>query len=157
MAWILSKLPFLSSQPNSISEIDESFANAIVDTVDNGVPPPTTPTHAQVVRDRGSLIRLETKIMGCEKACPASPAYWEYTVWKALTTARASPRRPIGLGLHAYFGEYLAETEKVRAGNDRRGFYHHSCSTVGLDDRDERSGQFIRDGRQATKRPCVHS
>ena len=48
-------------------------------------------------------------------------------------------------GLHAYFEEYLAETERLLADNDQRGFYKHLKGTVGLDSRKARSEQFIMD------------
>ena len=52
--------------------------------------------------------------------------------WNALTTACANFRGVIDAGLHAYVEEYLAETERLLADNDQRGFYKHLTGTVGL-------------------------
>ena len=41
--------------------------------------------------------------------------------------------------------EYLAETERLLADNDQRGFYKHLKGTVRLDGRKARSEQFIMD------------
>ena len=41
------------------------------------------------------------------------------------------------------FEEYLAETERLLADNDQRGFYKHLKGTVGLGGRKARSEQFI--------------
>ena len=38
----------------------------------------------------------------------------------------------IDAGLHAYFEKYLAETERLLADNDQRGFYKHLKGTVRL-------------------------
>jgi len=51
----------------------------------------------------------------------------------------------IDAGLHAYFEEYLAETERLLADNDQRGFYKHLKGTVGLDGRKASIEQFIMD------------
>ena len=51
----------------------------------------------------------------------------------------------IDAGLHAYFEEYLAETDRLLADNDQRSFYKHLKGTVGLGDRYARSEQFIVD------------
>ena len=52
-------------------------------------------------------------------------------------------RAVIDAGLHAYFEEYLAETERLLADNDQRGFHKHLKGTVGLGGRKARSEQFI--------------
>ena len=49
----------------------------------------------------------------------------------------------IDAGLHAYFEEYLAETERLIADND--GVYKHLKGTMGLGGRKARSEQFIMD------------
>ena len=67
------------------------------------------------------------------------------TAWKTPRTARVNLRRAINAVLHAYFEEYLAETERLLAGNNLRCFYKHLKGTVGLDGRKARSEQFIRD------------
>ena len=51
----------------------------------------------------------------------------------------------IDAGLHAYFEEYLAETERLLTDNDHRGFYKHLKGTVGLGGRKARSEEFIKD------------
>ena len=51
----------------------------------------------------------------------------------------------IDAGLHAYFEEYLAETERLLADNDQGGFSKHLKGTVGLGARKARSEQFIID------------
>ena len=45
MERILSNLPFLPSQPNIISEMAESFDDAILDAVAKDVPPPPRHSH----------------------------------------------------------------------------------------------------------------
>ena len=37
----------------------------------------------------------------------------------------ANLQKVIAAGLHAYFEEYLAETERLLANNDQKGFYEH--------------------------------
>ena len=51
----------------------------------------------------------------------------------------------IDAGLHAYFEEFLANTERILADNDQRGFYEHLKGTVRLGDRMARSEQFSMD------------
>ena len=67
------------------------------------------------------------------------------TAWTTLRTACANLRGMIDAGLHAYFKEHFAETERRLADNDQRGFQKHLKGTVGLDGRKARSGQFIID------------
>ena len=43
------------------------------------------------------------------------------------------------------FEEYLAETERLLADNDQRGFYRHLTGTVELGGRKARNEQFIMD------------
>ena len=45
------------------------------------------------------------------------------TAWRTLKTACVNLRRAIDAALHAYFEEYLAETEKLLADNDQWSFY----------------------------------
>ena len=47
------------------------------------------------------------------------------TAGKTLMTTCANLRGVIAAGLHAYFEEYLAETERLLADNDQRGLYEH--------------------------------
>ena len=61
------------------------------------------------------------------------------TAWKTLRTACANLRAVIN------FEEYLAETERLLADNDQRGFYKRLKGTVGLGGRKARSEQFIMD------------
>ena len=51
----------------------------------------------------------------------------------------------VAAGIHAYFEEYLAETERLLASNDQRRLYRNLKSTVGLKGKNARSEQFIRD------------
>ena len=44
------------------------------------------------------------------------------TAWKTLRSAGANLRKVMAKGLHAYFEEYLAETERLLANNDQKGF-----------------------------------
>ena len=67
------------------------------------------------------------------------------TAWKTLRTACANLRAVIDAGLHAYFEQYLAKTERLLADNDQRGFYKHLEGTVGLAGRKARIEQFIMD------------
>ena len=68
------------------------------------------------------------------------------TAWKMLRTACANLRAVIDAGLHAYFEEHPAETERLLAENDQRGFYKHLKGTVGLGGRKARSEQFTMYG-----------
>lgn len=47
--------------------------------------------------------------------------------------------------MSAYDEGYLAETERLLADNDQRGFYNRLKRTVGFEGRNERSELFIRD------------
>ena len=67
------------------------------------------------------------------------------TACKTLRTACANLRAVIYAGLHADFGEYFAETERLLADKDQRGFYKHLKGTVGLGGRKARSEQFVVD------------
>ena len=64
-------------------------------------------------------------------------------------------RAVIDAGLHAYFEEYLAETERLLADNDQRGFYNHLEGTVGLGGRKTRREQFIMDEDGTLRRDKV--
>ena len=77
------------------------------------------------------------------------------TAWKTLRTACANLRAMIDEGLHDYFKEYLAETERLLADNDQRGFCKHLKGTVGLGGRKARSEQFIVDEDSALLRDKV--
>ena len=55
--------------------------------------------------------------------------------WKTLRTACANLQKAVAAGIHAYFEEYLAETERLLAKTNKRGHYRHLKSTVGLDNR----------------------
>ena len=124
----------------------ESLAKVVLDAVAKEVPPPPRRTH---------------KLGWCESAetSAASKVAWDATedarrfmrikrdktAWKTLRTACANLRGVIDAGLHAYFEEYLAETERLLADNDQRGFCKHLKGTVRLDGRKARSEQFIMD------------
>ncbi|MEP5376703.1 MAG: hypothetical protein ABJQ14_13080 [Hyphomicrobiales bacterium] len=47
--------------------------------------------------------------------------------------------------VYTYFEEYLAETERLLANKDQRGFYKHLKSTVRLEGTRARSEQLVRD------------
>ena len=64
---------------------------------------------------------------------------------KTLRTACANLRGVTNAGLHAYFQEYLAETQRLLADNDQRGFYKHLKGTVGLGGPKVRSKKFNMD------------
>ena len=67
------------------------------------------------------------------------------TEWKALRSACANLPEVIAAGVHTYFGDYLAETERLLANNEQRGFYKHLKSTVGLIRTEAMSEQFTSD------------
>ena len=69
--------------------------------------------------------------------------------------ACANLRAVIDAGLHAYFEDFLAETERTLADNDQRGFYKHLKGTVGLGGRKARSEQFIMDENRKLVRDKV--
>ena len=120
---ILSKLPSIPSQPRSTYDMAESLAKVVLDAVAKDVPPPPRRTH---------------KVGWCEFAetSAAFKVAWDAredarrfmrikrdkTAWKTLRTACANLRGVINAGLPAYFEEYLAETERLLADNDQRGF-----------------------------------
>ena len=54
-------------------------------------------------------------------------------------------QKVITTGLHTYFDGYLAQTGRLLANNDQRGFYKNLKSTVGLEETKARGEQFIRD------------
>ena len=64
---------------------------------------------------------------------------------RRLRTACANLRAVIDAELHAYFEEYLGQTERLLADNDQRGFYKHLHGTVGMGGRNARSDQCIMD------------
>ena len=51
----------------------------------------------------------------------------------------------IAAGGRAYFEEHLADTKRLLASNDQRGFCKHLRSTVGLEGKNARSEQVIMD------------
>ena len=52
--------------------------------------------------------------------------------WKTPRSAYASLQGVIDAGLHTYFEEYLAETERLLANEHQRGFYKHLKSIGGI-------------------------
>lgn len=146
VARVLSKLPFLPSQPKSISEMAESFADAILDAVAKDVPPPPRHSHKPgwcETTETSAAIQLAWDAR--EDARRVMRIKKDKAAWKTLRKACANLRRAIDAALHAYLEEYLTETERLLADNDQRGFYKHLKATVGLDGRKARSEQFIRD------------
>ena len=73
---------------------------------------------------------------------PVNPQ--DRTAGKTLRTACANLRTVIDAGLHAYFEEYLAETERLLADNDQRGFYKHLKGTVGLEVERRKANSSLR-------------
>ena len=57
--------------------------------------------------------------------------------WKTLRTASANLQESIAAGAHAYFVEYITETERFLAGIGQRGFYGRG----GRENVEERTGQ----------------
>ena len=138
----LSKRIFLPSPRNRISELAESFADDILEAVAKEVPLPPRCTHTiRGVRDSAAFnitwdARVDARrFMRIED---------DKTARKTLRTACAKLQGVIDAGLYAYFEEYLAETERLLADNDQRGFYNkHMKGTVGLDGRNARSDNLI--------------
>ena len=71
----------------------------------------------------------------------------------------ANLRGVIDARVHAYFEDYLAETARLLADNDQRGFYKHLKGTVRLDGQKARSEKSVHHGRgwYAAKRQGAHS
>lgn len=65
---------------------------------------------------------------------------------KTLRSAGANlqEKEVISAGLHSYYDDYLAETKRLLANNDGRGFYEHLKCTVGLEVSKASSEHFIR-------------
>ena len=141
------KLPDLPLQPNSISEMAESFTKGILDTVEAEAPPPPRRTHklgwCETVETSAGFAIAWNAREDARRLMRVNPS--DRTAWKTLRTACANLRAVIEAGLHAYFEEYPAETERLLADNNERGFYKHLKGTVGLGGRKARSEQFIMD------------
>ena len=126
---ILSKLPSLLSQPNSISEMAESLAKVVLDAIAKEVPPPPRRTHklawcASAETSAAFKVAWDAR----EDARRFRRIKRDKTAWKMLRTACANLRGVIDAGLHAYFEEYLAETERLLADNDQRCLLYTSPS-----------------------------
>ena len=122
----------------------ESLAKVGLDAVAKAVPPPPCRTHKL-----GWCESAETSAAfkvawdAREDARPFMRIKRDKTARKTLRMACANLRGVIDAGLHAYFEEYLAETERLIADNDQRGFYKHLEGTVTLDGRQARSERFM--------------
>ena len=149
VARIISKLLDLPLQPNinSIFEMAESFINVILDAVEAEVPPRLRRTFKI-----GWSERAETSVVfaiawdtreGARRFMRVN--HRDQAAWKMLKTACTNLRGVIDAGLHAYFETNLAETRRLRADNDQRGFYKHLKGTMGLGGHKARSEQFIMD------------
>ena len=77
--------------------------------------------------------------------CTVSINIYRYRYKDGAEDGEREAARVIAAGLHAYFEEYLAETEIFLADIDQRGFYKHLEGTVELEGRNARSDQFVRD------------
>lgn len=135
------------SQPHNIAGMVTLFTSTIIDAVKVEVPP--TPHQP---RKRGWCESAETSAAfkiawsareDARQHLRAHPR--DSTAWKTLRTACANLREVVAVGVHAYFEEYLSETERLLADSDQRGFYKHLKGTVGLEGKKARSEQFIRD------------
>ena len=62
----------------------------------------------------------------------------------SISTSTENLQQVVAAGIHAYIEEYLADTERLLANNEQRGFYRQLTSTVGLYGEKARSEQFIR-------------
>ena len=109
-------------QPNSISEMAESFTKVILDAVEAEVPPPPRRTHklgwCETTEISAAFTIAWNAREGARQFMRVNPR--DSTAWKTLRTACAHLRAVIDAGLHAYFEEYLAETERLLADNDQR-------------------------------------
>ena len=63
------------------------------------------------LRNLGHIILAWTAREDARHSLRAHPR--DRTVWKTLTSACAKLQEAIAAGLHAYFEEYLAETERL--------------------------------------------
>ena len=82
---------------------------------------------------------------------------WDRIALKTLRSACTNLQEVIAAGMHVNFGGHLAETERLLAKNDQRGFYKHLKNTVGLERMKTRSDQFIRDENGTLLRDEVRS
>ena len=102
----------------------ESFTKVILDAVEAEVPPPPRRTHklgwCETAETSAAFAIAWNAREDARRFMRVNPR--DRTAWKTLRTACANMRAMIDAGLHAYFEEYLAETERLLADNDRRGF-----------------------------------
>ena len=104
----------------------ESFTKDFLDAVEAEAPPQPRRTH-----NLGWCETAETSA-AFTVACNAREDARRFlrvnprdrTAWKTLRTVCANLRAVIDSGLHLCFEEYLAETERLLADNDQRGFYN---------------------------------
>ena len=119
----------------------ECFTKVIIDAVEAEVPPLTRRTHklgwCETAKTSAAFTVAWNAAEDARRFMRVNPR--DKTAWKTLRTACANLRGVIDAGLHAYFEGYLAETERLLADNDRRGFYKHLKGTVGLGGRKARS------------------
>ena len=124
---ILSLLPSLPSQLNSVSEMAVSIAKDVLDAVAEEVPPPPRRTHKLECASSWKP-QPPLKLHGMRGRKPGDPCALRETktTWGVPRTACANLGRVIDAGLQAYFEECLAETQTERetllADNDQRMF-----------------------------------
>ena len=120
VARIISKITDIPLQPNSISEMAESFTKVIFNAVEAAVPPPPRRTHklgwCETAETSAAFTISWNARENARRFLRVNPR--DRTAWKTLRTACANLRAVIDAGLHAYFEEYLAETERPFADND---------------------------------------
>ena len=96
----------------------ESFTKVILDAVEAEVPAPPRRTHKLGWRETAETSATFTIAWNAREDARrfmrVNPR--DRTAWKTLRTACANLR-----GLHSYFEEYLAETERLLADNDQAG------------------------------------
>ena len=101
----------------------EPFTKVVLDAVEAEVPPPPRRTHKLgwcETTETSSAFTIAWNARGnARRFMRVNPG--DRTAWKTLRTACANLRAVIDAGLHAYFEEYLAETERLLADNDHRG------------------------------------
>ena len=147
VARIVPKLPDPPLQASRISEMAESFTKVVLDAIEAEVSPLPHRTHKLGWCERAETSAAFTVAWNAREDARrfmcVNPR--EKTAWKTLRTACANLRGVIVAGLHTYFEERRAETERLLAANDQPGFYKHVKGTVGSGGRKERSEQFIMD------------
>ena len=104
VARIISKLPDLPLQPNSISEMAEFFTKIILDAVETKVPPLPRRTHklgwCETAENSASFKIAWNVKEDARRFMRVNPR--DRTAWKTLRMACANLRAVIDAGLHAH-------------------------------------------------------